>query len=180
MKKLLALLLLLGIVGCSQEAKEPSLLDRCIAANKTNVDIDIYLLNSELELVSNEKLKQQWIDDYESIISFEFTEKGSNYYDDVEGGFFIYLGLNKDTGIPYEYYGVIDLMAIDEFEEPTTTIGNLYRKIQTQLSIEDDMRTYNLFNFQRHLDYNREYYGLSDELIINEQARSLCHSQGIY
>jgi len=37
MKKLLALLLLFGIVGCSQEAEEviiePTLLDRCIASN---------------------------------------------------------------------------------------------------------------------------------------------------
>ena len=42
MKKLLALLLLFGIVGCSQEAEEviiePSLLDRCIASNSKDIE----------------------------------------------------------------------------------------------------------------------------------------------
>ena len=44
MKKLLALLLLLGIVGCSQEAEEviiePTLLERCIASNSKDIEIN--------------------------------------------------------------------------------------------------------------------------------------------
>ena len=44
MKKLLALLLLFGIVGCSQEAEEviiePTLLDRCIASNLKDIEVN--------------------------------------------------------------------------------------------------------------------------------------------
>ena len=171
MRVLITFISLIIIVSCSSE------LDRCIEANRSKV-LDEYLLNSELEVVSNEKLKQQWIDDYESKTSFEINDEGRNYLEDVKNGFFIMLGINSNTGIPYEFYGTIE--DYDEFEQPTTTVGNLYKKIQNQLSIEDDMRTYNVFNMQRHLDYNREYYNLSLDSLLKEEATSKCHSQGIY
>ena len=176
MRVLITFISLIMIVSCSTE------LDRCIEANRSKV-LDEYLLNSELEVVSNENLKQQWIDDYESKISFEINDEGRNYLEDVKYGWFIMLGINSNTGLPYEFHGTVTYDAVkgfDEFEQPTTTVGNLYKLIQTQLSIDDDMRTYNLFNMQRHLDYNREYYNLSLDSLLKEEATSKCHSQGIY
>ena len=176
MRVLITFISLIMIVSCSTE------LDRCIEANRSKV-LDEYLLNSELEVVSNEKLKQQWIDDYESKISFEINDEGRNYLEDVKYGWFIMLRINSNTGLPYELHETITIEGVegfDEFEQPTTTVGNLYKLIQTQLSIDDDMRTYNLFNMQRHLDYNREYYNLSLDSLLKEEATSKCHSQGIY
>ena len=59
MKKLSLLPIILLLVAC-----QPSELERCIEANKSKVDIDEVLINSKLEVVSNEKLKQQLLQAY--------------------------------------------------------------------------------------------------------------------
>ena len=172
MKKLLAPLALLFLVAC-----QPSELDRCIEANKSKVDIDEVLINSKLEVVSNEKLKQQWIDDYESKISFEINGEGRNYIDDVESGFIGDFMINEDTGL-LSSFETCEFINEKQVCTSTTTLGDLYKSVQFQFNYED--ATFNRFNFQRHLDYNIKYYDLSAELIEKKQATSLCNAQGVY
>ena len=171
MKKLTILPIIFILSAC-----QPSELERCIEANKTKVDIDEVLINSKLEVVSNEKLKQQWIDDYESKISFEINGEGRNYIDDVESGFFDDYMINEDTGL------IISLETCEYIytyvEVCSTTLGDLYNSVQLQFN--DEEATLNRFNFQRHLDYNIKYYDLSAELLEKKQATSLCNAQGVY
>ena len=150
--------IILILVSC-----QPSELERCIEANKSKIDIDEYLLKSELEIVSNDKLKQQWIKDYETNTSLEINNERRNYLDDVESGFFERLGVDKDTGIP-------DLIE---------NLGDLSKSVQNNLNVEDDLPTYNVFNLQRHLNYNKEYYGIPDRLVLTE-AEAICNAQGVY
>ena len=152
-KKLLLLPIIFFLTAC-----QPSELERCVEANKSKIDINKYLLNSEYPVVSNEELKQQWIKDYESHTSLELGDEPRNYLEDVE--LIDSIGIYPETGIPFFY----------------KTIGELSEGIQALLKTED--HTYNVFNFQRHLDYNIEYYGISEE-ILNE-AEAICNSQGVY
>jgi hypothetical protein len=164
MNKLLVLSLFL-IVSCSKEP-ELTMLDRCIEVNKSKVDIEEYLWDVELKVVSNEQLKQKWINDWESY-------EGRNYLQDVESGYFLGMGMDQNTGL--DYFG--DL-----------TIGKLYSQIDHHLSQEEITQTYSpdyeitfrINTMQRHFDYNREYYGISDEFILNKEAKAKCHSQGVY
>ena len=155
MKKLTIFPIIFILSAC-----QPLELERCVEANKLKIDIDKYLLNSEHPVVSNEELKQQWIKDYESHTSIELGGAPRNYLEDTELGLIDDLGISSDTGIPMWY----------------KTIGELSEGIQDLLESED--HTYNVFNFQRHLDYNIQYYGISEE-ILNE-AEGICNSQGVY
>lgn len=174
MKKLSLLLILLLLVAC-----QPSKLERCIKANKSKVDIHEFLSNSKyskLKVVSNPNLKIQWMDDYYRGISVEIFGENRKWSSDQKKGVFSKLEVNEDTGLPNSSE---TCEFINTYKEVcSTTLGDLYNALQIQSNMGGPRA--NRFNYQRHLDFTREHYGLSDEFIAEEQATSICNFQGIY
>tara|TARA_B100001093_G_C26572780_1_gene903672 strand:+ start:394 stop:858 length:465 start_codon:yes stop_codon:yes gene_type:complete len=154
MKKLLTSITILILVAC-----QPSELDRCIEANIEYDNpqlINSYLISSDLDIVTNSDLKKQWIKSWNEIITYMYGYD-DQYEDMVKKGRFENSEFNKETGL-FRY---------------SVTVGDLYAEHEYKEEYMDE-------NYERHANYNREFYGLTDQFIYKEIAESICHAQGIY
>ena len=184
MKKLIILPIIFFLTAC-----QPSELDRCIEANIPDVIVPdnqeiISGVLDAYEIVLPETAKDQYKDAMIAMIQIE-NEQG--YYADMDGFVQTYEHWKDwmiehdapleeiETGIRYQET-VADLIEEQESYEDTT--------------IEDNTYPWKLY-WQNILDYNIEYYGLTDENILKayfeeieltgkETATSICHAQGIY
>lgn len=160
MKKILFIALFI-IISCS---KEPSELERCLNANITILE-KISLLEDEstyeLPMVSNDKLRQLFIEDFNN-------EPGiPNNYEDTDWDDAPHL--DKNTGIPTHIQTLDALNAELDF-------------INYEMEIGEYDVSYYKNTLARHLEYNLEYY--SDSELVRElrtnKAKKICYSQGIY
>ena len=174
MNKLLLLPTILVLVSC-----QPSELERCVEANILNkitpenkeIILDTY------DIVLPETVEQQF---KETMIAF-FQLQIDGEYDDSP--------FKANTSLlRYEEWKKFVLendftpMLIETgLHDNPKTIADL--KESERITLED-IQEYgdSLFKayYKNLIDYNKEYYGLTDEKILLINATSMCNSQGIY
>ena len=200
MKKLLALLLLFGIVGCEQE---PTQLDKCVASNlktiiKKNNDNKNYpesvLLSPIVNIV---EFDLDWIQKtypYINVQSIEYKAKldGGDItleqYENVFHGSYdehkaLYLGKieSKDMNI-FGHKVINDLFSLKKnLEQDLELLMSYEPYTNTQKNIINIVKN-NIIYINRYIDYH-----LNLEDIINKtkiyaepEAIKICNAQGIY
>ena len=197
MKKLLALLLLFGIVGCEQE---PTQLEKCVASNlktiiKTNNDNKNYSESVLLSPIVNiEEFDRDWIQKtypYINVQSIEYKAKLNDgditleQYEDAFHG-------------SYEEYKAFQLARVESNNMNifgSKVINDLFT-VNTNLDQNLGLLMVNESNYPEAINYlktniiyNNRYidYHLNQEDIINKtkiyaepEAIKVCNSQGIY
>lgn len=174
MKKLLFLLpTILVLVSC-----QPSELERCVEANILNkitpenkeIILDTY------DIVLPETVEQQFKD---TLIAF-FQLQIDGEYDDS--------AFKARTGLlRYEEWRKWALEDSNTQVQAETGLFKNSKTIADIIEIKRKMEEENdygvsLFNayYKNLIDYNKEYYGLTDEKISLTNATSICNAQGIY
>ncbi|MDA8884851.1 hypothetical protein N9I38_02675 [Gammaproteobacteria bacterium] len=197
MKKLLALLLLFGIVGCEQE---PTQLEKCVASNlktiiKTNNDNKNYPESVLLSPIVNiEEFDRDWIQEtypYINVQSIEYKAKLDDgditleQYEDVFHG-------------SYEEYIAFQLAKVESnnmnifgskvINDLFTVNTNIDQSLGFVMRYESDYPE-SINYLKTNIIYNNRYidYHLNQEDIINKtkiyaepEAIKACNSQGIY
>ena len=174
MKKLLLLPTILILVSC-----QPSELDRCIEANILNkitpenkeIILDTY------DIVLPEKVEQQFKD---TMIAFFQLQIDGEYDDSPFKANTSLLRYEEWKKFALENDSTQMLLETGLYENPKT-IADL---IETARIVVEDVQEYgdSLFKayYKNLIDYNKEYYGLTDEKFLFINATSMCNSQGIY
>lgn len=174
MKKLLLLPTILILVSC-----QPSELNRCIEANILNkitpenkeIILDTY------DIVLPEKVEQQFKD---TMIAFFQLQIDGEYDDSPFKANTSLLRYEEWKKFALENDSTQMLLETGLYENPKT-IADL---IETARIVVEDVQEYgdSLFKayYKNLIDYNKEYYGLTDEKFLFINATSMCNSQGIY
>ena len=185
MKKLLLLPILFILSAC-----QPSELDRCVKANIPDVIVPdnqeiISGMLDAYEIVFSKETKQQYKDTMIAMMQIQidtglYPEEAPTSLLRYEGWkeMFLEQGYSLEsleTGI-YDEKTIADLIYTAEVYEDAFTADNTY-----------PLELY----FKNLINYNIEYYGLTDENILKayfeeieltgkETATSICNAQGIY
>ena len=175
MKKLTILPIIFILSAC-----QPSELDRCIEANIPDVIVP-----------DNQEIISGMLDAYEIVFSKETKQQ---YKDTM----IAMMQIQIDTGLypeeaptsllRYEGWKEMFLEQGYSLESLETGIYNQEKTIadliETAKIMVEDVQEYgdSLFEayYKNLIDYNKEYYGLTDEKILLINATSMCNSQGIY
>ena len=186
MKKILLLPILFILSAC-----QPSELDRCIEANIPDVIVPdnqeiISGMLDAYEIVFSKETKQQYKDTMIAMMQIQidtglYPEEAPTSLLRYEGWKEMYLEQgysleSLETGINNQEKTIADLIETAEVYEDAFTADNTY-----------PLELY----FKNLINYNIEYYGLTDENILKayfeeieltgkETATSICNAQGIY
>jgi hypothetical protein len=169
MKKILLLPILFILSAC-----QPSELDRCIEANILNkiTPENKEIIFNTYDIVLPETVEQQfkdtviadWISEGNLVLDPTKAHTGLSRFEEwkkwaLEEG---YTQAEVETGL---------------FENPKTIAG--LRETARKVEEEQDSSLFNAY-YKNLIDYNKEYYGLTDEKILQINATSICNAQGIY
>ena len=207
MKKLLALLFLLGIVGCEQE---PTQLEKCVVVNYEKMYENILLSEQVIEqdrlnqrsLIANKELADKfWLEAERAIKGFKdgvYGEEPEVFNSELSlvSFFALYPTIEfiGSESISVSDYFFSDIPTINELDN-ILRITSLWNQISYELDEEDeederDSIEFILVDYYSALkDYNMSYYSDSEPVKnielsamnrTNSEATELCNSQGIY
>ena len=210
MKKLLALLLLFGIVGCEQE---PTQLEKCVVVNYEKMYENILLSEQVIEqdrlnqrsLLANKELADKfWLEAERAIKGFKdgvydvYGEEPEVFNSELSlvSFFALYPTIEfiGSESISVSDYFFSDIPTINELDN-ILRITSLWNQISYELDEEDeederDSIEFILVDYYSALkDYNMSYYSDSEPVKdielsamnrTNSEATELCNSQGIY